>query len=283
VRNVPLSNSCSALDTVVFETPLVRAARFRCTTRDSRFRDSGPANNFAVCFPRKAVWIRYSGSQSFVADPSLATIYNPGQEYTREPIDPDGDHCEWFGVSPSIAHDIDRRDEPFTSRFAPVDRSIYLEQRKFFSRLESGVVDRLEAEETIIRIVTSVIASSRASKDPSNSDEREFLVQKAKAVLSSSLHEQLGIDDLASKLGVSPFHLCRVFRMHTGQTLHDFRTDLRLRSALEHLAHGSWDISRTAHEFGFSSHSHFTAAMRKTFGTTPSVLRTEIRSALPQP
>lgn len=280
MRNTPLSNSCSALDTIVFETPLVRAARFRCAARDARFRDSGPANNFAVCFPRKAVWICYSGSKSFVADPSLATIYNPGQEYTREAINPDGDQCEWFGVSPSIAHDIDQDDAPFNSRFAPVDRTLYLEQRKFFSRLESGAVDKLEAEETIIRIVTTVVTKSRSTKDPGKRDEREYLVQKAKAVLSMSLHEQIGIDELATAVGVSPFHLCRVFRSHTGQTLHDFKTDLRLRSALEQIAEGNGDISRTAHEFGFSSHSHFTAAMRKVFGRTPSALRTEMRSAL---
>jgi len=226
------------------------------------------------------VWIRYSGSRAFVADPSLATIYNPGQEYTREAISSDGDYCEWFGVSPSIAHDIDHRDQPFESSFAPVDRGLYIAQRKFFTRLESGIVDKLEAEETIIRIVTGVITKSRSTHESIKRDEREFLVQRAKAMLSATLNSQIGIDELAVTLGVSPFHLCRVFRSHTGRTIHEFRTDLRLRASLERLAETASDISRTAHELGFSSHSHFTAAMRKTFGRTPSALRAEMRSAL---
>jgi len=258
----------------------VRAARFRCHARDPHFRDTGPATNFAVCFPRRSVWIRYSGSKSFVADPSLATIYSPGQEYTREAISSDGDYCEWFAVSSSIAHDIDRQDKPFTSGLAPVDRTLYLWQRKFFTRLEAGLVNKLEAEETIIRIVTAVITRSGSTNESTKRDEREFLVQRAKAMLSSNLNAQIGIDELASALGVSPFHLCRVFRTHSGQTLHDFRTELRLRSSLERLAETHSDISRTAHELGFSSHSHFTAAMRKTFGTTPSALRAEMKSAL---
>jgi AraC-like DNA-binding protein len=272
-----LAQRMQPLDTIVLETPSVRAARFRCAARDPRFRDTGPANNFAVCFPRRSVWIRYSGSRSFVADPSLATIYHPGQEYTREAISADGDYCEWFGVSASIAIDIDQRDEPFAARFAPVDRRLYLEQRQFFTRVERGLVDQLEAEETIIRIVSTVISDSRRSADKTDRDERESLVQKAKELLSRNLRSNAGITWIASQLGVSPFHLCRIFRSHTGETLHEFKTDLRLRSALEDLADRKGDISRIAHEFGFSSHSHFTAAMRARFGVTPSELKTSLR------
>src|ERR1044071_750709 len=120
------------LDTIVFETPLVRAARFRCGAHDPRFRDSGPAGNCAVVFPRTAVWIQYSGSRSFVADPSLATIYNPGQEYTRRVISADGDRCEWFGVSNELALEIashfderaeEKHETPFDAQCAPVHRS----------------------------------------------------------------------------------------------------------------------------------------------------------------
>lgn len=272
-----------ALDTIVFETSLVRAARFRVDARDPRFRDSGPAENFAVCFPRTAVWIRHSGSRSFVADPSLATIYNPGQEYTRDLICHDGDRCEWFGVSPEVAADIagsfdekslDQQEKPFRHAAAPVDRDLYLAQRAFFRQLERGSVNALEAEETIIGLVTAVIsrAYEKVPGDRAAADERADLVERAKASLSRNLCGRQTLSDLARELVVSPFHLCRVFREQTGRTLHEFRTDLRLRKALELLTDHS-DLSRIAFECGFSSHSHFTAAMRSRFGQTPSALR----------
>jgi methylphosphotriester-DNA--protein-cysteine methyltransferase len=39
--------------------------------------------------------------------------------------------------------------------------------------------------------------------------------------------------DIAETVGASMFHLCRCFRAGTGLTLHEYRTQLRLRGALE--------------------------------------------------
>lgn len=273
----------NALDTIVFETTLVRAARFRCDVRDSRFRDSGPATNCAVVFPRTACWIRYSGSTAFAANPSLATIYNPGQEYTREVISAEGDRCEWFGVAPEVAVDIaasydpnalDHHERPFRALAAPVDRSLYLEQRALFTRLEREVVNTMETEEAIIALASAVIARSRNIRSSSKHDKaHRDLAERAKALLCRNPCEQHRLSDVAIELEVSPFHLCRVFREQTGSTLREFKTDLRVRKALEHLSDPSIDLSRIAFECGFSSHSHFTAAMRSKFGQTPSSLR----------
>lgn len=290
-QNASLSKTCSPdvrdlqpLDTIVFETPLVRAARFRCAARDPRFRDSGPASNFAVVFPRTAVWIQYSDSRSFVADPCLATIYNPGQEYIRRVISADGDRCEWFGVSHDVALEIaasvdqrayDRYDKPFATQYAPVDRSLYLVQRSLFTRLEAGRIDQLDAEESIIRIVATVLgrAYTRSTDTITVNEAHADLVERAKASLARNPFGRQSLNALARELGASPFHLCRVFRKQTGRTIHEFKTDLRLRVALEKLENETADLSRTAFECGFSSHAHFTAAMRSKFGATPSFLR----------
>lgn len=280
-----------SLDTIVFETPLVRAARFRCSAGDPRFRDSGPARNCAVVFPRTSVWIRYSGSRSFVADPSLATIYNPGQEYTRDVISSDGDRCEWFGVSSEVALDIaasvdphsyDRHERPFIPEFAPVERDLYLAQRSLFGRLERNDVDSLEAEEAVIGFVTEVIRRGHErlrSTQPKDNEARGDLAERAKASLAKDLSRSRSLNEISSDLRVSPFHLCRVFREATGYTLHEFRTELRLRSALEMLGQDSSSLSRVALEWGYSSHSHFTAAMRLRFGKTPSDLRETLRQS----
>lgn len=277
------------LDTIVFETPIVRAARFRCDATDPRFTDSGPAENCAVVFPRTSVWIRHAGSPPFVAGPSIATIYNPGQEYTRRLISQDGDRCEWFGVRSDLALEIvlqlERRsreqDRPFQRQFAPVDDRMYLAQRQLFMKLEGRRLDALEAEEAIIALVTAVVARAyeadgieRAKQANRYSD----LVEAAKASIARSPFRRQSLDDLSSELGVSPFHLCRVFRQRTGSTIHGFRMRLRLRYALERLDEGSADLSRTALELGFSSHSHFTSAMRSRFGVTPSAVRNLLTS-----
>lgn len=92
------------------------------------------------------------------------------------------------------------------------------------------------------------------------------------------------VSELAKRLAVSSYHLCRVFKAQTGTTLHAYRLDLRLRLALERLEAGPRSCSVLAHELGFSSHSHFTAVFRRRLGLTPSMARQLLAptTALPQ-
>src|SRR5688500_114214 len=280
------------LDQIIFATQSVVAAKFQCSPNDPRFRDSGPSGHCAVTFPRTSVWIRYSGSRSVVADPTVSTIYNPGQEYTRAELSSDGDRCDWLGVSPGIAlaisetidsHARDRPDKPFMRELAPVDASLYLAQRRFFTRLERGSFDPFEAEEEIVGFVATVIRNAHGGTPPGDApcaeDAHRDLVQRARAEIAKSVAEHVTLDRLASRLGVSAFHLCRVFRERTGTTMHQYRLELRLRLALEKLAGSRADLSRVAFDLGFSSHSHFSAMVRRQYGKTPTAVRQMVTSA----
>jgi AraC family transcriptional regulator len=280
------------LDQIIFATHSVVAAKFRCSLRDPRFRDSGPTGHCLVTFPRTSVWIRYSGSRSVVADPTISTIYNPGQEYTRAELSADGDRCDWLAVSPAIALAIaetldpraqDRTDKPFTPELAPVDALLYLSQRRFFTKLERGDVDPFEAEEKIVALVAAVLQNAyggtRRSLVPRDEDAHRNLVQCARAEIAKSVTEHVTLDLLASRLGVSVFHLCRIFRERTGTTMHKYRLELRLRLALERLSKSHADLSRVALDLGFSSHSHFSSMLRAYYGKTPTAIRQMVKLA----
>jgi len=97
-----------SIDRVVFNTPTVSVGAFRCPVNHPSFRDSGPTQRHIVVFPRTGVWIRHAGSRPFAADPAVVSIYNAGQEYTRAPMHPEGDRCDWFGLSDDMARDVAR-------------------------------------------------------------------------------------------------------------------------------------------------------------------------------
>jgi AraC-like DNA-binding protein len=99
------------------------------------------------------------------------------------------------------------------------------------------------------------------------------LVEETKAVLARSFRQPLSLQEIADRLGFSVFHLCRLFRRGTGTTLHHYRNELRLRTALDEVADPRTDLSSLGLDLGYSSHSHFTAAFHRAFGTTPSALR----------
>jgi AraC-like DNA-binding protein len=264
------------IDRTVFSTDQVTVGAFRCPLNYPGFRDTGPTERHLVVFPRSGVWIRHAGSRAFAADPRVVTIYNAGQKYTREPIHPDGDRSDWFALSPELAREaagVDS-DRPFRFEFAESDPRLYCRQRLFFERLEAGACDPLEAEEEVLAIVRAVLRRARreAPGVEPNGTHRD-LAESARAELVRTATVALSLGDLAARVGASPWHLCRVFRAATGSSLHAFRMDLRLRLALERLENPRADLSRLAFELGFSSHSHFTAAMRSRLGRTPSAFR----------
>jgi len=81
------------------------------------------------------------------------------------------------------------------------------------------------------------------------------------------------LEDIARAVHSSTFQLARVFHRETGLALHQYRTRLRLRAALERLVESETDLTALALDLGFSSHSHFTSAFHRAFGLTPSECR----------
>ncbi len=145
------------------------------------------------------------------------------------------------------------------------------------------ILQRSRQEERIVYFVGLVLLSAhggaRLRNLPRADEEHRDLAQRARAEIARSVGEQVALNQLAAHLGASPFHLCRVFREQTGMTLHAFRLELRLRLALERLAVPHAAMTRVALDLGFSSHSHFSAMLRRRYGITPSALRRMITAA----
>jgi AraC family transcriptional regulator len=265
---------------IVFHSRAVVLGEFRCPVSYRAFNSAGRILNFVIGFPRRAVWIEHQDSPRFVADPSLATLYNPGQPYARHPISEEGDESEWLGLSEDSARDVVRHFSPadadgitpFRFHSAVATQGIFLAQRALFRLAAEPGADRLQLEEQAIRIATAVFASAyrRGRVRAAPGERTRDLGEAAKETIMSTLFENVGVSELARRLGVSPFHLCRAFRAATGTTLHAFRMDMRLRVALGLLGAHRARLSALALRLGFNSHAHFTAAFRRAFGQPPS-------------
>src|SRR5688572_7950705 len=209
-------------DRVVFATNDVVAGEFRCPATYPGFLTAGRINHYIVAFPRTAVWIERERAPRFVADPSFATIYNPGQPYLRHPISPDGDLSDWLGVSECLARDAVRRfnpgdadhPEPLRHVRAPVSHGTYLAQRLLFSRLSMVNVDELEVEERALSIFIDVLDAAyaptgRKVASPHRGRPRRDLVESTKAAVMSRLFENASIGDLARDvhIAISPVSL----------------------------------------------------------------------------
>jgi AraC family transcriptional regulator len=275
-----------AVDRVVFSTECVTIGAFRCAARHPSFRNSGPIRGDCFVFPRTTVLIQHDNARAFVADPTIVTLYNRRQQYERRAVSADGDRCDWFAVSADLVRGALRDRDPAAAdderpiRFthARADAPTYLEQRRLFiDASESAAADPLELEERVVELLDRVLTLAydgqpRRAHGP-RLPSAAALADAAKAWLAPRVTHHLALASIARAIDCSVFHLCRSFRRATGLTLHAYRDEVRLRLALERLEHGERDLSRLALDLGYSSHSHFTAAFRQSFGTPPSNAR----------
>ena len=276
------------LDVVVFESPLVRIGRWRCPADHPQFVDSGPTTEAFFVFPREGVWIAHDGRDPFVADANTVTYYNEGQTFRRRKLSAHGDQCEWFAVAPEAIADtlsscepaaVDRPDAPFPFTHGPSNAESYLRQRMVFQHVSNeSNPDRLFVEEAVLSILGDVAALAyahdAARARPRLRPRRDVdLVEAARDVIARRFKDNLSLSEVAREVGLSVFHLARIFRVRTGFSLHAYRNQLRLRAALDRLRDPGVDLINIALDLGFSSHSHFTETFRRSFGKTPSAVR----------
>ncbi|MGD8496065.1 MAG: AraC family transcriptional regulator [Gemmatimonadales bacterium] len=269
-----------SVDEVTYETELVTIGAFRAGVDDPIFRDSGPAERPIFVFPRTSVVIRHVDKQPFATDTCTVTYYNRGQRYTREPIDPRGDRCEWFSVRPDVLLEVlaayepdvvERPAEPFSMPCGPSDAHSYAAQRTVVRHvLGEEPPDPLAVEESVVAILDHLLTLAHGRPNPADAGR---LAPAVRRYLADHFTAADSLEEIAAAVDCSVFHLCRVFRDETGTTIHRYRHQLRLRRSLELVAEPDSDLTDVAFQLGFSSHSHFTAAFRKAFGTTPSEFR----------
>ena len=276
------------VDRIVRATEVVQIGAFRCPIGHPAFADSGPIRNHCFVFPRTTVLIRHRDRPSFAADPTLVTLYNKGQEYARAAVSPAGDLCDWYAIAPALlrdalaAYDLRAADDgqrPIRFSFTRIDARTYLQQRRLFTEAaRAPELDSLQIDEGVMGLLDRVLANAYGDgpRRSAVSQSTSQLVHDVCALLGRRFAEPITLAKIARAVGVSVFHLCRTFRRVTGTTIHAYRTQMRLRSALDRLEDVDCDLSQLALDFGFSSHSHFTASFRTAFGVPPSIARRQV-------
>ncbi|MGF6651826.1 AraC-like DNA-binding protein [Paraburkholderia youngii] len=98
---------------------------------------------------------------------------------------------------------------------------------------------------------------------------RDPRAQRIAEALSANPAQSLVLDELAAAAGVTARTAARLFAKETGQTFGQWRQQLRLLAALEHLGAGQ-SVTQVALEVGYNDVSSFIAVFRDAFGDTPA-------------
>jgi len=101
----------------------------------------------------------------------------------------------------------------------------------------------------------------------------EKLANHISEYVQQHLDEGIVIDDLAERIGVSKYHLNRLFQATTGFQLGEFIQRRRLQKAYSLLSTGDFSVIDASVAVGYESHSAFSRAFLKAFACKPSEVK----------
>ncbi len=114
------------------------------------------------------------------------------------------------------------------------------------------------------------------TEDP-NAEQCPFLIdednvlkiKKAKEIIITNMAEPPGLQELADEIGLTLKKLKMGFKQIYGDTVYGFLFDYKMDFARKLLDSGSYNVNEVGLKIGYSTGSHFIAAFKKKFGTTP--------------
>lgn len=244
-----------------------------CTAGKSGLTSTRGGPDTFVAVIRRGCYDYHFGSRLFFADTTTAFIYDAGAEYrTSHPTD-GGDDITKIQLAPELMAELFKDRRPNEHVQFNVTPATQLSHFRTYALLNGEPRESLAKEEAVLGLLGQLTGDP--SSEPGSTRQRRF-VDRARAVLSEHLEQNLDLAAVAGEAGCSPYYLMRIFRTRTGQALRGYRTRLRVFAALERLAQGADDITALALDVGFSSHSHLTDAFRAVFQAAPSQLREQL-------
>lgn len=264
------------------------------------FRCPGlPAHTEAECslfpeiaIPRSGQYLRSDENGTVLLGKTVLAFFEAGKPYTIQHLQPQPDLTTVIAITdPNALHASLGVRLPAGRAFARSAVRMPLEvivlHRRLLRDLSRGADSLLAAEETTANLILAALALNLAEAQelarllPDSRNLAEIDHAHAEQVvryLSSAFRERITLETVSREVGLSPFHLCRLFQAVMKTSIHQFVISLRLDASVAELLETDKSITEIALDAGFSSHSHFTALMSRALGKPPSVVRSEART-----
>jgi len=101
-------------------------------------------------------------------------------------------------------------------------------------------------------------------------DEQNVIkIRKAKEIIIDRMAEPPSLQELANEIGLNIKKLKEGFKQIYGDTVYSFLFDYKMEHARRLLESNQYNVNEVGLKVGYSTSSHFIAAFKKKFGTTP--------------
>ena len=94
-------------------------------------------------------------------------------------------------------------------------------------------------------------------------------IRQAKEIIIEQMAEPPTLKELSDQIGLSLKKLKEGFKQVYGEPVYSFLFEYKMEYARKMLESGKYNVNEVGHQVGYSTSSHFIAAFKKKYGTTP--------------
>ena len=94
-------------------------------------------------------------------------------------------------------------------------------------------------------------------------------IRKAKEIIIAQMAEPPTLKELSDQIGLPLKKLKEGFKQVYGEPVYSFLFEYKMEYARKMLESGKYNVNEVGHQVGYSTSSHFIAAFKKKYGTTP--------------
>ena len=266
--------------------------------------DGGSFTNAFHCHDHIEVFLSISGGENFIIDDKIYEM-NPGDMFVNNQLEVhrtfarDGEKYERYVLSfkdyfllpyctakTDLLHYVYRRPSDFSHKISLTGEQLsdflfLAGQYKKASSPEYGsdVLGKLIFLEMLT--LTARFYTKPAEQSTKSDMHRSMdIVSRLLQYISSNISSNLSLDALASEMGVSKFHLCKIFKENTGTTINAYITTRRIAETKYLLSTGV-PVTDVCYLAGFNDLSHFIRTFHSIVGVSPGKYNNSIRSRGP--
>jgi len=262
----------------LLETPTITVRDVRCQGSCRGLSVEECATATQLVYPYRGVYVRHLGPDEAVAEANQALFFNAGEGYRVSHPAPGGDASLTLTIGESQLRELAPSDFlrdgaalAFRRQRLRIDPRAQAIMALLRHSLRRRIAEPLEAEILALTLAKRTLTAC-ATRAAGGSAGRQRLADRVKLTLAGDLSRRWTLAEIAAEVGGSPVYLTQVFQQVEGLPLYRYQLRLRLARALDLLERYD-DLTALSLDLGFSSHSHFSAAFRETYGRSPSEFR----------
>lgn len=204
-----------------------------------------------IHYVRSGKGVFYTRGEEYEVTAGQAFLILPGEVTTYEADKLDPWHYCWVGFNGSLARRFDQLEPVFS-----IDESLFLgifPPEGYVGRSEYWLAGGLH------RLYGVLFPDAQTGN---------IHVQKVENLICTAYMERITVEDIAGHLNLDRRYLTRLFKQHTGKSLQEYLTGVRMEEAMLCLERGH-SVQETARLCGYSDVGNFSKMYKKFFGYNP--------------